>query len=451
MTAFVIAATVGVLLLAIVGAPQHRPQYARWSLWWGVLGPAMFNVQRSSVGEVTSTGLGTVDILRAAVPAACLIAGLACGQVRWKSWGAPETFLMGYLSFSLASLAWSVDGRATFLKSCLLGLQYLILIYLVRSYSTLSTALRGVASFAQLVVLLTFVGLVISPGQAFSGSVVHRLVGLYPYVDSNILALLATVSLLSVVSGVGSRITGSVPMRSLLLCADIVALVLSRSRAALTIGVLLLALMLVQLSRQTRAAVMGAVGFVLAAAALVYQSQSLLTFLQRGQTGEQLASLTGRVDIWTTALDLARQHPWIGLGYYSGHRIAVTQQLPFDTQVINVDNVWVESLIDLGVVGLTLLLLVVTSGVLRSLRARRTLPYRDSAFLGTTLLLATISTLFNPSLQTQSFMGVVFAFVILAAGLPEQTKLNGPSPVSSGSSEANPSSGAEIFNPDLFR
>ena len=86
-----------------------------------------------------------------------------------------------------------------------------------------------------------------------------------------------------------------------------------------------------------------------------FLSDIILQYLHRGQSVEQFTSLSGRVYMWERAIEFWKKSPWFGHGFYSGHKqIEIGAHGGF---LATVDSTYVETLVDLGIVGLILLIL----------------------------------------------------------------------------------------------
>ena len=93
--------------------------------------------------------------------------------------------------------------------------------------------------------------------------------------------------------------------------------------------------------------------------------------LSRRQTADQIGSLTGRVQLWETAVDLILEHPFLGWGYVSGSRIAFLTAFRW-WPAIHTHNFVLEVLLTLGSVGAFVLLSMLgltLAGLGRLLRA----------------------------------------------------------------------------------
>ena len=79
---------------------------------------------------------------------------------------------------------------------------------------------------------------------------------------------------------------------------------------------------------------------------------ALLAFLFRGQSAEELATLTGRVELWEAMSVAFREHPVMGHGYQAT-RVVGMAILPWAGEA---HNGLAQSLIDLGILGTAILL-----------------------------------------------------------------------------------------------
>src|SRR5262249_41547123 len=110
-------------------------------------------------------------------------------------------------------------------------------------------------------------------------------------------------------------------------------------------------------------AVVVAAALLLIVGLAVVPGSPVAHFVLRGQTFEQMLTLTGRINTWASALSTWSHRPLQGYGYYAGHRFAVP--VPRSArEVSNLDNTWVEALVDTGLLGASLLVLAITAGLL---------------------------------------------------------------------------------------
>ncbi len=84
---------------------------------------------------------------------------------------------------------------------------------------------------------------------------------------------------------------------------------------------------------------------------------TVVSYLLRGQTMAEAEGMSGRADMWQFAIRKISERPWTGYGGYAGGRFVVLPGLgmPGKSDVL---NTMVESFIDLGVLGVIVLLIV---------------------------------------------------------------------------------------------
>lgn len=212
--------------------------------------------------------------------------------------------------------------------------------------------LRTMAFFVATVAL----GIVISPGSAFSGPD-GRLVGaIWPITAPQVGLYCAMVAALSGILWVTGRITGR--SAAVLAVPAVGLLLLSHTRTALlgmVVGLVVAGLSLMLSHGRVRRA-LSAVVAVAAVTAVFFQGP-IQTFLLRGQDEEQLSTLTGRAKVWDLLLAKPRT---LGEQLYG---VGLTDKsfagLPIDSTWLSVYNE--QGVIGVGIVGAFLLVLLVTA------------------------------------------------------------------------------------------
>ncbi len=125
-----------------------------------------------------------------------------------------------------------------------------------------------------------------------------------------------------------------------------------------------------KISRKTRV-YLGAIG----AAVLLGFWGLLEAYLDLYTTGTNLETLTGRTYIWTTALDLVTDRPWLGYGFDSFRWVFP----PFENfQPWHAHDEWIQQLFAYGLIGLVVVIAVYVS-FYRRVRASRNLPLKSLA------------------------------------------------------------------------
>lgn len=438
MILFASAAVAGALLLLFAFTWHDRRQASRWILWIGLLAP-MALTEQTLASELATPALSPLDVLRAGVPvAAIVVAGLASRPASPIA-VAPLLPYAAFVAWTAASTLWSVGPTATLLKAVLLGFQAVILVMLVRRYDDPAHALRGLGSVLLGLAASTIIGLAVAPSLAFqgagSGLTVTRLWGVYPPIHPNTLGLISAFLLIALIARQGPRWTtsGAGWVLAMLLATGV--LLGTRTRYALAVAALLAAYVIVKKVRTSKVA--AALLPVMVAGGIVVvwsMSTELGGFLTRGQSASEFSSLTGRTVLWQRALDLVALQPLQGYGYYSGHRIQIASLPGSDTELSNLDNMWVESLVDVGWVGTLLLAAFVVGALVRGWRLD--LPPGPRNCLRALMVAGLIASIVNPSIQTVGYAAAIWGLVLMAGLLRDGRPGAGDAAIELGPSSA---------------
>jgi O-antigen ligase len=151
---------------------------------------------------------------------------------------------------------------------------------------------------------------------------------------------------------------------------------------------------------------------------VVIGNTEISSYLYRQQSKSVFSTLTGRTNEWSEADTLWKTAPIFGLGYYSGHREGLVEESllqPGQGVPSNLDETWLETLVDVGVVGCVLLAGFALAGMTRLMRYRRRLPANVRwCALALGILVFPITSFVNPTIQaniTPNF--VVWGFLLL--------------------------------------
>jgi O-antigen ligase len=136
---------------------------------------------------------------------------------------------------------------------------------------------------------------------------------------------------------------------------DLVALLVSHSLGgwlALTVGAIVLVVLLSKKTKQRL--VIAGLGLVLGAAALAAFNWTRLSALANLSAQ---SSLTVRLQVWQTALSLIRQHGLTGIGpdaFEAKYLLAARELLgtPLETYMLHSHNLWLQTILNAGLVGL---------------------------------------------------------------------------------------------------
>jgi len=393
-------------------------QWSRRLLWAAVLCPFVYSTA-TTAADIQGGGLGPLDILRGLGPIVLYVASvLAASQLR-RIAGLGVAALAAFCLIALASSMWSIDPRATVLKAVILATFYASVMRLVATYPSRSAALNGVATMVHGILVWITLQLVLLPGLSFAPDPttgMRRLNSFLPSISANPLSYLCLVGILAILLKIGPAwAIRHAPVRFLLLALYVVELGATRTRTALVVGVLIIGTSLM-FALKRRPFMVSMVALFSASVGLVaYTERSVVRdFLIRGQSEQSLTTLTGRTNIWHVALESWRIQPWQGYGYYAGHRLGLPG-LPGNGLQSNLDSTWIETLVDVGIVGACALVLCVLALSIRLL-LWRTEQWEIKLWACMTVLYGLIVSFVNPSLQSPGSTGLLLGMVLIAGG-----------------------------------
>lgn len=310
------------------------------------------------------------------------------------------------------------NGQASLLKSAVLVSVLLAMSRLVRMYDSAAEVIVALTGFVHAVLLAGAVQILFFKSDVYAVSDtsvdgLSRLNLIIPSVSANPLAFVGVAGVLSCALGVAPRwLHFNIAVRNALMGLYVYEIYLTRTRSALVVGLVIVALTLIVRARRhplssVSTVVVFVVGGLLLMPSLLPQ---LHTFLQRGQTTQSIDTLSGRTVIWDAALQVWHQYPMFGLGYYTGHRLGIPG---LQQDQSNIDNTWLETLVDVGVVGFVPLALFALSGLFRLFRAKG---LRGDARLwaGSTALYVVGISFINPTMQQPGAPQVVITMLIFS-------------------------------------
>ena len=263
------------------------------------------------------------------------------------------------------STLWSIAPSVTLYKSVeygtmlvLFALTVSVIRYSAREAHKRLFALQGIFDWNWFLIfsllVSVYIGLLIWPeyGIMPNKSVLGFSVeGALPALSANgvgqLAAIMAIVALVRALLKPGSRLV-YVP----LLAFSLITMVLAQSRSPI-LGFVLAVIVVLGVSRRFGFL---AIAASLAGAIVLIYSQTILEFLRRGQSDQELMTLTGRTRFWESSLESVRESPLTGYGAYAGGRYVVQGPVTSGDGPTTVHSFWVEVLVDTGVVGFLLVL-----------------------------------------------------------------------------------------------
>ena len=386
----------------------------RWWHWlWAMLlfGALTFRIRGAS--EITSEPLDAWAVFRIAIDmlvAFVLLVRLTLRRTHW-----PGSMLRGvvgaltiYGLVCLASTAWSVYPPWTLYKSW----EYLIDIALVaailesvNSTEDLRSLFNWTWTLYGILLLSVWKDVLLFPQESLHGETLQsgaalgvRLDGVIPALSSNdvgtFAAIIALVSLARLFPSTGRRSHTS--WYSVLLLGSMVTLVLAQTRSAI-MAVALGGFVIFLYSKQGRIGAI--VTFVVAPiVALCTMGGVIWSFLQRGQTEAQMATLSSRAQWWAFAWQTYLERPLTGYGAYAGGRFGVLAKLGLGlTSTMHSD--YLEVIVGTSIWGMIPLIVTLAATwwlLLRYARHPLSPPERQLAVEATVILaMLTLRSVFN--------------------------------------------------------
>jgi len=279
-----------------------------------------------------------------------------------------------YALMSLASTVWSAFPPWTAFKS----LEYLLDVMLLAAVVASVESLESYQDFMDwtwtlytLALLSVWIGVVVSPELALhpiTGVFGVQLKGVWPDIAADSVgefgAVVSTIAFARLVLRPGNlhnRLWYSLAF--LIGCAN---MLMAQARTAIAGFGMAVMLVLILSRRWALAAFLTFTGTLVTLPLVI--SGWLWQYLQRGQTEDQLSSLSSRVEWWRFAWEKFSQQPLIGYGAYAAGRFVVMAGLQMG-KTSSTHSDWVEILVGTGLWGLipAILSLLGTCWVLASL------------------------------------------------------------------------------------
>lgn len=394
----------------------------RFILWMGIFSTFIYNPPRT----IDSLVVGPLELFKGGAPFIAIMLGFFnstslknnnLGYFKNKRWLIPLPYLL-FILWCFSSSIWSENALATLLKSFqYLGVTFCIAI-LVSSYTSLEKASEAIVNCLHLICILGIFQWIIG-----IPSNVDRYNTVFPAITSNLVPLVYFVPLCALILNYGFKIFQNAVIKSSLLLCYIFAILASGSRIATVLIALITFSILIRIAwgrnavaQKTQRGIL----LMLLLATPVFVSlfsyseswqSSLNNFLTRNQNQQGLQTLTGRTVVWEYSREYLRDNWILGGGYYSGHRYALGSRYSLLSQHSNLDNTWLEVLVNLGVLGFVIVFSCFLLYFFYSWRIRSS--YRF-IYLGYGCALFGIS-FFNPTIQQVQITQVIFLYLAFVA------------------------------------
>lgn len=322
-----------------------------------------------------------------------------------------EALILGYAAIAVLSTAWSVAPALTLVRATQLLILSALAILAVRVLAP--PAVLWTACAAVAVYVLVCAGLAATfpwTAAAYYDEDSFRFAwfSIHP-VEAGTLAAIGALGMLSASVGgpprVARRVLGiPLPWYAMAL---VVVLVLTNSRGpllAFVAGVGMLLLMRVQSSVRVAVVLITASAALIAIAlapdvrpwlaSLANQDSAISRLLFRGQTADTVLELNGRLGLWGDLRPAIAAHALIGYGYQASRSVV----LDAASWAAYAHNALLQTVLDLGIVGTSALVALVTIALLGAARSALT-PWMRAA-VGALMVFLVLN-----SISTESFAG----------------------------------------------
>lgn len=353
--------------------------------------------------------------------------GAKCGSELFRelSSGVLAVFSV-FALWGLVSTLWSVSPTSTLYKSVeysamlvLFALVAASIMKAIKDPRARMLALKSIFDWHWFLLFLfmmsVYAGVLFLPEYAVlrdyrdqSGVLGFSIQGALPGLSANAVgtlgAIVGIVALVRALQRPGHRVFWST-----ILVVSLLTMILTQSRSPILAFAVAAAVVLVA-SRRFGILAFGALSGVLALA--TQYGQPVYEFMARGQSGQDLASLTGRVTYWAESLEAIREKPLIGYGANAGGRFVLESAL--GEAVSSVHSLYVEVLLDTGAIGLSLLLAGLAATWFSMFRVRRIVA-KDP--IGSLLWLESLGVLTVLSMRSLFAVTLVWSWYVLNFGI----------------------------------
>ncbi|QIN84373.1 hypothetical protein GBA63_18300 [Rubrobacter tropicus] len=369
-----IATTAGLPALLLVGWKVTRPPFHvlsfRWLylVWVLLLGASsVWNLSRDVRFSVEEAGAD--NYVRLAFLSLGVLLLLAVGaRYRFAFFSDLRTGVLGLFSlfatWGLLSTLWSVSSAGTLIKAseycamlAVFALTVSLIASTVRDPRSQPYAVKKVFDFGWFLIFSliasVYLGMLVWPEYAIMSGYREGILGFWiqgalPAIAANsvghIGAVMGIVAIVRLLFWPGSKV-----LYGSLLAVSLVTMVLTQSRSPI---LALCVAVIVVLVAGRRFGLLLLSGGLMGVAFLTRYSHLIYAFMQRNQTDENLASLTGRVDYWRSSIEALGNSPLGGYGANVGGRYVLQDALGEDVSTVH--STWVEVALDTGIVGLLL-------------------------------------------------------------------------------------------------
>ncbi len=146
----------------------------------------------------------------------------------------------------------------------------------------------------------------------------------------------------------------------------------------------------------------------------------LITYFLRGQSIEVVSELSGRFYLWNVAFQVISDSPIIGHGYYAGSVLVKEFADGFSDYFSNVDNLFLEVAMWVGIIGLTplVIFMIKASSLIYSIYIQAI--YKNNILIkclyietSSVVLFTIFRSFFNPTIQSHHWNTIIFLLAVI--------------------------------------
>ncbi len=304
-------------------------------LWFLTLFSMTVWVRHSAV-ENTESFLGgsyMLQLVSVGITSAIVLLLISQTSKVTRTWKNGTALLLAYGLLGMASAILSPMPLFTLWKSWLIVLDAFLVIVAIAFLVNLNTPrvlLNGTYAILQFFLSLVILGGLLWPGESLHevrGLLSVHLFGVLPYLNPNEIGFIAAVNGIVALRRIPDADTIKIKYFYLAsLLVSIVGLFFGQARTATLSFTLMAIVMSIAIRRLRWVAVLGIIGTVFLLAYFSVNGVSLgfediaLQYLQRGVSDKNIATLTGRTELWQGALAMFLDSPLLGHGFETGVR-----------------------------------------------------------------------------------------------------------------------------------
>jgi hypothetical protein len=338
---------------------------------------------------------------------------------------------VGYLVIATIGITQSVFPLLTAFRvvNLVLALFVIVAAYLTMGEEGLDRAEKTIFWFMIAHLATAWIGVVIAPGLAIrpASPIPFRIEGVLPAMASDRIGEYGAIIFLWCYAARNGVLRDHiVPTRRMALALEgfgIASLLAAQYRTgylAVAVGLLII---LALRGRVVLATAIGAAGFLLAQFGATLFAP-LFSFFLRGQSVALASKLSGRTSLWSAAVPVWRESPWVGSGLETASRFEVLENLGRGFTG-SLHGTWIEALVGTGALGIAFLVatlvMVLVRGYLMASRGGRLAPILIVSVL-------VVRSVTGSSFETFGVEAMLFMAMLMAVRVPQSFRRPQPLP-----------------------